>query len=168
MELTADELRDRPVALAMAEAVAQPRRGRELLYVNSVQGAETEPTWTSFAVPAGIRSTANSPSAVAVGTDVYLVHRREVSQAGDRQHRGEQRRRNQLEVRRVREENRKAGTVQVLDSGEIDDEPAVSGRGPGECVPEGALLMSISPTAVTTGIPSGRWWVDRVSGVVMG
>ena len=41
VELTADELRDRPVAPAMAEAVAQPRRGWELLYVNSVQGAET-------------------------------------------------------------------------------------------------------------------------------
>jgi dihydroxy-acid dehydratase len=41
VELTEDELRDRPVARAMAEAVAQPRRGWELLYVNSVQGAET-------------------------------------------------------------------------------------------------------------------------------
>ena len=41
VELTADALRDRPVAPAMAEAVAQPRRGWELLYVNSVQGAET-------------------------------------------------------------------------------------------------------------------------------
>ena len=41
VELTADELRDRPVARAMADAVAQPRRGWELLYVNSVQGAET-------------------------------------------------------------------------------------------------------------------------------
>ena len=41
VELTADELRDRLVAPAMAEAVAQPRRGWELLFVNSVQGAET-------------------------------------------------------------------------------------------------------------------------------
>jgi dihydroxy-acid dehydratase len=41
VELSEDEMRDRPVAPAMAEAVAQPRRGWELLYVNSVQGAET-------------------------------------------------------------------------------------------------------------------------------
>jgi dihydroxy-acid dehydratase len=40
VELTEDELRDRPVAQAMADAVAKPRRGWELLYVNSVQGAE--------------------------------------------------------------------------------------------------------------------------------
>jgi dihydroxy-acid dehydratase len=40
VELSEDELRDRPVAEAMAEAVAKPRRGWELLYVNSVQGAE--------------------------------------------------------------------------------------------------------------------------------
>ena len=41
VELGEDELRDRPVAPALAEAVARPRRGWELLYVNSVQGAET-------------------------------------------------------------------------------------------------------------------------------
>ncbi len=41
VDLPEDELRDRPVAPAMAEAVARPRRGWELLYVNSVQGAET-------------------------------------------------------------------------------------------------------------------------------
>ena len=41
VELTEDELRDRPVARAMADAVARPRRGWELLYVNSVQGADT-------------------------------------------------------------------------------------------------------------------------------
>jgi dihydroxy-acid dehydratase len=40
VELTEDELRDRPVAQAMTDAVAKPRRGWELLYVNSVQGAE--------------------------------------------------------------------------------------------------------------------------------
>ncbi|HWG14595.1 MAG TPA: dihydroxy-acid dehydratase [Streptosporangiaceae bacterium] len=40
VELSEDELRERPVAQAMAEAVAKPRRGWELLYVNSVQGAE--------------------------------------------------------------------------------------------------------------------------------
>ena len=40
VELTEDELRDRPVAPAMTDAVAKPRRGWELLYVNSVQGAE--------------------------------------------------------------------------------------------------------------------------------
>ena len=40
VELSDDELRDRPVAQAMADAVARPRRGWELLYVNSVQGAE--------------------------------------------------------------------------------------------------------------------------------
>ena len=40
VELTEDELRERPVAPAMADAVAKPRRGWELLYVNSVQGAE--------------------------------------------------------------------------------------------------------------------------------
>ncbi len=40
VELSEDELRDRPVAQAMADAVAKPRRGWELLYVNSVQGAE--------------------------------------------------------------------------------------------------------------------------------
>jgi dihydroxy-acid dehydratase len=40
VELSADELRERPVAQAMADAVAKPRRGWELLYVNSVQGAE--------------------------------------------------------------------------------------------------------------------------------
>ena len=40
VELSEDELRERPVAQAMADAVAQPRRGWELLYVNSVQGAE--------------------------------------------------------------------------------------------------------------------------------
>jgi dihydroxy-acid dehydratase len=41
VELPDDELRDRPVAPALAEAVAHPHRGWELLYVNSVQGAET-------------------------------------------------------------------------------------------------------------------------------
>jgi dihydroxy-acid dehydratase len=41
VELADDELRDRPVAPALAGAVARPRRGWELLYVNSVQGAET-------------------------------------------------------------------------------------------------------------------------------
>ena len=41
VELTEDELRDRPVARAMADAVARPHRGWELLYVNSVQGADT-------------------------------------------------------------------------------------------------------------------------------
>src|SRR5579875_2857699 len=41
VELSEDELRERPVAAAMADAVARPRRGWELLYVNSVQGAET-------------------------------------------------------------------------------------------------------------------------------
>ena len=41
VELTEDELRDRPVARAMADAVARPQRGWELLYVNSVQGADT-------------------------------------------------------------------------------------------------------------------------------
>jgi dihydroxy-acid dehydratase len=41
VELAEDELRDRPVAPALAGAVARPRRGWELLYVNSVQGAET-------------------------------------------------------------------------------------------------------------------------------
>jgi dihydroxy-acid dehydratase len=41
VDLPDEELRDRPVAPALAEAVAQPRRGWELLYVNSVQGAET-------------------------------------------------------------------------------------------------------------------------------
>jgi dihydroxy-acid dehydratase len=41
VELAEDELRDRPVAPALADAVARPRRGWELLYVNSVQGAET-------------------------------------------------------------------------------------------------------------------------------
>jgi dihydroxy-acid dehydratase len=40
VELTEDELRGRPVAQAMTDAVAKPRRGWELLYVNSVQGAE--------------------------------------------------------------------------------------------------------------------------------
>jgi dihydroxy-acid dehydratase len=40
VELSDDELRERPVAQAMADAVAKPRRGWELLYVNSVQGAE--------------------------------------------------------------------------------------------------------------------------------
>jgi dihydroxy-acid dehydratase len=40
VELSEDELRERPVAPAMADAVAKPRRGWELLYVNSVQGAE--------------------------------------------------------------------------------------------------------------------------------
>jgi dihydroxy-acid dehydratase len=40
VELSEDELRDRPVAQAMADAVAKPRRGWELLYVNSVEGAE--------------------------------------------------------------------------------------------------------------------------------
>jgi dihydroxy-acid dehydratase len=40
VELSEDELRERPVAQAMADAVAKPRRGWELLYVNSVQGAE--------------------------------------------------------------------------------------------------------------------------------
>jgi dihydroxy-acid dehydratase len=40
VELSEDELRDRPVAQAMADAVARPQRGWELLYVNSVQGAE--------------------------------------------------------------------------------------------------------------------------------
>ena len=40
VELSEDELRERPVAQAMADAVARPRRGWELLYVNSVQGAE--------------------------------------------------------------------------------------------------------------------------------
>jgi dihydroxy-acid dehydratase len=41
VELPDGELRDRPVAPAMAAAVASPRRGWELLYVNSVRGAET-------------------------------------------------------------------------------------------------------------------------------
>ena len=41
VQLTEDELRDRPVARAMADAVARPQRGWELLYVNSVQGADT-------------------------------------------------------------------------------------------------------------------------------
>ena len=41
VELASGELRDRPVAPALADAVARPRRGWELLYVNSVQGAET-------------------------------------------------------------------------------------------------------------------------------
>ncbi len=41
VELSDDELAERPVAQAMADAVAKPRRGWELLYVNSVQGAET-------------------------------------------------------------------------------------------------------------------------------
>ncbi len=41
VDLSEDELRERPVAAAMAEALARPRRGWELLYVNSVQGAET-------------------------------------------------------------------------------------------------------------------------------
>jgi dihydroxy-acid dehydratase len=41
VELPDGELHDRPVAPAMAAAVASPRRGWELLYVNSVQGAET-------------------------------------------------------------------------------------------------------------------------------
>ena len=41
VELPDGELHDRPVASAMAAAVASPRRGWELLYVNSVQGAET-------------------------------------------------------------------------------------------------------------------------------
>jgi len=41
VDLPEGELRDRPVAAAMAGAVAHPRRGWELLYVNSVQGAET-------------------------------------------------------------------------------------------------------------------------------
>ncbi|HEY2281008.1 MAG TPA: dihydroxy-acid dehydratase, partial [Streptosporangiaceae bacterium] len=40
VELTEDQLRERPVAQAMTDAVAKPRRGWELLYVNSVQGAE--------------------------------------------------------------------------------------------------------------------------------
>src|SRR6201995_5203332 len=40
VELSEDELAARPVAQAMADAVAKPRRGWELLYVNSVQGAE--------------------------------------------------------------------------------------------------------------------------------
>jgi dihydroxy-acid dehydratase len=40
VELSEDELRERPVAQAMADALAKPRRGWELLYVNSVQGAE--------------------------------------------------------------------------------------------------------------------------------
>jgi dihydroxy-acid dehydratase len=40
VELSEDELRERPVAQAMADSVARPRRGWELLYVNSVQGAE--------------------------------------------------------------------------------------------------------------------------------
>ncbi len=40
VELGENELRERPVAPAMADAVAKPRRGWELLYVNSVQGAE--------------------------------------------------------------------------------------------------------------------------------
>jgi dihydroxy-acid dehydratase len=40
VELSEDELRERPVAQAMSDAVAKPRRGWELLYVNSVQGAE--------------------------------------------------------------------------------------------------------------------------------
>ena len=40
VELSDDELAERPVAQAMADAVAKPRRGWELLYVNSVQGAE--------------------------------------------------------------------------------------------------------------------------------
>jgi dihydroxy-acid dehydratase len=40
VELSDDELRQRPVAEAMVDAVAKPRRGWELLYVNSVQGAE--------------------------------------------------------------------------------------------------------------------------------
>ncbi len=40
VELSEDELRERPVAQAMTDAVAKPRRGWELLYVNSVQGAE--------------------------------------------------------------------------------------------------------------------------------
>ena len=41
VDLPEDELRRRPVAAAMADALARPRRGWELLYVNSVQGAET-------------------------------------------------------------------------------------------------------------------------------
>ena len=41
VELSDDELAERPVAQAMVDAVAKPRRGWELLYVNSVQGAET-------------------------------------------------------------------------------------------------------------------------------
>jgi dihydroxy-acid dehydratase len=41
VDLPGDELRERPVAPALAEAVARPRRGWELLYVNSVLGAET-------------------------------------------------------------------------------------------------------------------------------
>jgi dihydroxy-acid dehydratase len=40
VELSEDELAGRPVAQAMTDAVAKPRRGWELLYVNSVQGAE--------------------------------------------------------------------------------------------------------------------------------
>ena len=40
VELSEEELAERPVAQAMADAVAKPRRGWELLYVNSVQGAE--------------------------------------------------------------------------------------------------------------------------------
>jgi dihydroxy-acid dehydratase len=40
VELSDGELRLRPVAEAMVDAVAKPRRGWELLYVNSVQGAE--------------------------------------------------------------------------------------------------------------------------------
>jgi dihydroxy-acid dehydratase len=40
VELSEDELAERPVAQAMADAVAKPRRGWELLYVNSVEGAE--------------------------------------------------------------------------------------------------------------------------------
>src|SRR6201996_8752252 len=41
VELSDDELRERPGAQAMADAGAKPRRGWELLYVNSVEGAET-------------------------------------------------------------------------------------------------------------------------------
>jgi dihydroxy-acid dehydratase len=41
VDLPGEELQRRPVAAAMADALARPRRGWELLYVNSVQGAET-------------------------------------------------------------------------------------------------------------------------------
>lgn len=106
---------------------------------------------------------------MAVLAAVQAVRGGHFGQAGDGQDRGEQRRGDQLDPGRVAEQRGQAGAVQVLDRGQVDDQGAVTGSGLGQGGPEAlALLMSISPATVRTQVPSGRWWVDMVSGVVMG
>jgi hypothetical protein len=79
------------------------------------------------------------------------VHSGDVGQAGDGQDRGEQRAGDEPDARGVREQGVNAGAVQVGDAGQVDDELAAAGTArPSASLNLSALLMSISPTAVTT------------------